>query len=154
MKKSGNIELYTKLFLHIIKMHENVEYRKILNGYMERGRNRKRYPACSVGAEYGRTLGIGDQHHFSTQTDFHRKVYDALITKLGELNEKETLANNGCQNRVGHCAENYAASNVLQVLDGCPDFPEDLCELFFTIAIQPRTWEIMDWCENCHTIYD
>lgn len=155
MNQSFNIQLYTKLFRHIIKMHEDIEYRIYLNGYKDGSRRkRKQYPAVSVGTEFVNAIAVGNHHCHSKQSDFHDNIYFALIHKLGELNKVESLANNGCINKVGHCAENYAASEVLRQLDGTIDFPNEIRELLFTLAINPRTWTVIDWCGNCHSMYD
>lgn len=155
MNQSYNIQLYAELFLHIIKMHEDIEYRINLNGYIEGSRKkRKQYPAVSVGSELANTMAIGDHHCHSKQSDFHDAIYFDLTHKLGELNKKESQANNGCNNKVGHCAENYAASNVLRRLEGTENFPQNIRELLFSLAINPRTWTVIDWCGNCHSMYD
>jgi len=136
-------------------MHEDLEYRINVNDYMNGTRKqRKMYPAVSVGVELASQLALGNHHNQSKATDFHVKIYNALITQLGSLNKVETLANNGCTNRVGHCAENYAASKLLKKLVSTPDFPQRLNELSFTWAVKPRTWDAIDWCANCHTIFD
>lgn len=155
MNQSDNIQLYTKLFRHIIRLHDDLEYRINQNGYIDGSRRkRKQYPAVSVGSELATAMAIGDHHCHSKQSDFHDEIYSSLIHKLGDLNKVESLANNGCINKVGHCAENYAASEVLRGLEGTDDFPTEIRELLFTLAICPRTWTVIDWCGNCHSMYD
>ena len=155
MNLSHNRDLYDELFMQIARMHDEVAYRKHLNNYHGRKGNRRYYPAVSVGAEiYGET-GIGHQRDYSNKKDFHPLVSRELSVRLGVLNE-HSVTNPACQNRVGHCAENYAASSALKRIDPHRMIRDNrvLSEIAFTKAFQPRTWKNRDWCANCHTMFD
>lgn len=154
MKLSLNIALYIKLFTEIVRMHDEVDYRRHLNAYPGRRGNRRRYPAVSVGAKYDGTGYIGHHHDYSSPEDFHPTVLRELRARLGKLNH--IRENSPCNNKVGHCAENYAASGVLNIIDpdGLVDFTDSLSDIQFTKAFHPRTWKSIDWCDNCHTMFD
>ena len=152
---SHNKDLYIELFIEIARMHDEVDYRKHLNAYEGRKGKRKDYPSVSVGAELDREKAIGHHHSYSRQKDFHPLIAHKLLNRLGYLNE---YGGNypACKNRVGHCAENYAASEVLKqtVPPVMIDNIEVLSKICFTKAFRPRTWKNLDWCENCHTMFD
>lgn len=154
MNLSHNKALYIELFTQIARMHDEVDYRKHLNSYPGAKGRRKDYPDVSVGTEYNDCIAIGDYHSHSSPTDFHPSILRRLITRLGRLNE-HSLNYPKCVYYVGHCAENYAASKVLFKMD--PQGYNDsfvLSDLRFTKAFRPRTWKSIDWCLNCHTIFD
>ena len=147
--------LYDELFMQIARMHDEVAYRRHLNDYQGRMGKRKDYPAVSVGAEIQGAPGIGHQRDYSNLKDFHPLISQELPARLGNLNE-QSYANHACPNRVGHCAENYAASTALKRLDPQEIIRDDrfLSEIAFTKAFQPRTWKNREWCANCHTMFD
>lgn len=155
MNLSHNKALYYELFLQIARMHDEVAYRKHLNNYHGQRGKRKDYPSVSVGAELGYAMEVGHHRNYSREQDFHPLIFRELTGRLGELNGDSTNYP-ACRNLVGHCAENYAASKVLNNLD-----PEEqitdvkvLSECQFTKAFRPRTWQNVDWCANCHTMFD
>lgn len=155
MKLSHNKALYEELFIEIARMHNEVDYRKHLNAYHGQKGKRKDYPAVSVGAELAYVSAIGHHHSYSTSSDFHPLVLQELLGRLGSLNDNSVNCPL-CRNKVGHCAENYAVSGILRKID--PDetlyIRAMLCDIHFTMAFQPRTWKSIEWCENCHTIFD
>ena len=155
MNLSHNKDLYVDLFTQIARMHDEVAFRKHLNDYPGRRGKWKDYPAVSVGAEFENASAIGHHRSYSSPRDFHPLVYHQLEWRLGELNE-DSVNYPQCKNKVGHCAENYAASGVLRKID--PNemvcYQEMLRELLFTKAFKPRTWKSIDWCENCHIMFD
>lgn len=154
MNLSYNKALYIELFTQIARMHEEVDYRKHLNSYPGAKGRRKDYPSVSVGAEYNGYIDTGYTHNYSSSSDFHPSILLSLTTRLGRLNE-HSLNYPKCVYYVGHCAENYAASKVLFKMD--PQGYNDsfvLSDLRFTKAFRPRTWKSIDWCLNCHTIFD
>ena len=141
--------------MHIERMHDEVAYRRHLNDYNGRRGKRKYYPCVSVGAEIEGATGIGNQRDYSRANDFHSLVLRELAVRLGELNNLSNT-NPACHNRVGHCAENYAASNALEMNDPQERIQDEqvLSRIAFTEALQPRTWKQIDWCANCHTMFD
>lgn len=147
--------LYDELFMEIARMHDEVAYRRHLNNYQGRRGNRRYYPSVSVGAVIDGTPGIGNHRDYSNVNDFHPLVLRELSARLRELNEPSDV-NPACHNRVGHCAENYAASKVLKQIDSHGQIQNDqvLSEIAFTKAFQPRTWKNREWCANCHTMFD
>lgn len=155
MNLSHNKELYVELFTNIARMHDEVDYRKHLNEYRGQGGQWKDYPSVSVGAELDNVTAIGHHHYYSNAKYFHPLILQELTTRLGPLNEVG-LKNLGCRNKVGHCAENYAAAGVLNRTDpnGQINNRESLRRLHFTKAFRPRTWKNIDWCDNCHTMFD
>lgn len=136
-------------------MHEEVDYRKHLNTYQGQGGMRKYYPSASVGAELYHVKAIGHHHYVSSIKDFHPLLFWELTARLGPLNEYGANYP-ACKNRVGHCAENYAATGVLEIVDPqCQTVNnQTLSCIEFTEAFRPRTWKCIDWCENCHTMFD
>lgn len=155
MVLSHNKALYDELFWKIARMHDEVDYRRHLNSYHGRGGKWKTYPCVSVGAELVGVYAIGHHRYVSREEDFHPLVYTRLITRLGELNG-DSVNYPACRNKVGHCAENYAASGVLVRIDSKKVVDDDnlLNHIQFTKAFQPRTWKNLDWCANCHTMFD
>lgn len=152
---SHNRALYDELFMEIARMHDEVAYRRHLNDYNGRKGKRKYYPAVSVGAEIYGAPGIGHHRDYSNEKDLHPLVSRELSNRLGELNEPSDT-NPDCHNHVGHCAENYAASKVLGQIDPHGQILDDqvLSEIAFTKAFRPRIWKNIDWCDNCHTMFD
>lgn len=151
MRKSLNANLYIQLLKEIICMHNDIEYRESINSYMQNvtSKKRKQFPASIVGAEYHTVLGIGFQHIYAKPNDFYYTVYNSLIKNFGALNIKDSRSGN-C---VGHCGENYAATEVLRKLNR-QKINVNLSDIKFTNAIQPRTFKKMDWCSICHKIFD
>lgn len=151
---SHNKDLYVELFTEIARMHDEVDYRKHLNAYHGQKGKRTRYPSVSVGAEIYGIGEVGHHHMYSTQKDFHSLLFKELTNRLGELND-DSINYPACTNKVGHCAENYAASNVLKRIDPNNSFKSVVLRSFqFTKAFRPRTWKNVDWCANCHTMFD
>lgn len=154
MNLSHNKDLYDKLFIEIERMHDEVDYRKHLKSYFGAKGRRKDYPIVSVGAEYKDIIAIGHHRSYSHKDDFHPLIYQELTTRLGVLNGN-SVNYPKCTYQVGHCAENYAASQVLVKMN--PQFCIGtfiLSKLLFSKAFRPRTWKNIDWCLNCHTIFD
>lgn len=155
MNLSHNKDLYLELFTQIARMHDEVDYRKHLNEYRRQGGKWKGYPSVSVGAELEQESAVGHHHDVSTTKDFHPLINRVLLGRLGKLNDFGTNYP-ACLNKVGHCAENYAATGVLQKVDPKGYFNDAhiLSNLKFTKAFRPRTWKNIDWCANCHTMFD
>ena len=136
-------------------MHEEVGYRKHLNTYKGPRGNWRDYPSASVGAEIEDKSAIGHHRSYSAAADFHPLILQELTSRLGSLNG-DSVNYPACKNKVGHCAENYAASGVIRAIDpaGHKRNTDLLGNLKFTLAFRPRTWEKIDWCANCHTMFD
>ncbi len=154
MKQSNNIALYVALFAQIVRMHEEVGFRRHLNSYQGQRGKQKDYPSVSVGAQFHQASAIGHHHSYSIAQDFHPLVLQKL-SLLGNLNDFG-INYPLCANRVGHCAENYAASSVMKIIDPNGDNHDTsfLGSICFTKAFSPRTLEEQDWCSNCHTMFD
>lgn len=155
MNLSHNKDLYNELFMQIARMHDEVDYRKHLNVYQGQRGKWKDYPSVSVGAEINGVAGVGHHRNYSKKQDFHPLICQELATRLGNLNGNSTN-HPRCKNLVGHCAENYAASKALNRNDpqGLTNYTGLLSDISFTKAFRPRTWKNIDWCENCHTMFD
>lgn len=155
MNLSHNKSLYDELFLQIARMHDEVDYRRHLNAYRGQGGRWKDYPCVSVGSIVDYAEAIGHHRYYSKQEDFHSLLFRELTSRLGELNDYSKNYPM-CWNKVGHCAENYAASKVLNLLDpqGIFNDANILSTIQFTKAFRPRTWKNIDWCANCHTMFD
>ena len=70
------------------------------------------------------------------------------LDKLGFNPTKETNSSkNACPYYIGHCSEVNAANKVLLKK------ATDLKNLFFSVAIRPRTMQIIEPCMNCATIF-
>ena len=152
MKNASSVDLYEELLKVIARIQNDVDYRRSLNNYLPNapGPIRKQRPAMSVGAECNGATGIGHQHVTAREDILHKAVYNALIKNYGQLN----VLDNASGNYVGHCAENYAATSVLDQLQGSVKFPASLSDIGFTDAFCPRTGQMKDWCSICHTIFD
>lgn len=155
MKLSHNKDLYDKLFSQIARMHDEVNYRRHLNAYRGQGGSWKDYPCVSVGAEFLLAMAVGHHRYNSKQQDFHPLIFQELTARLGQLNE-DSANYPICKNKVGHCAENYAASKALRQIDphGAIQQGQVLGDIEFTKAFRPRTWKNIEWCDNCHTMFD
>lgn len=152
MKSTNNAEVYRSLFKHIAEMRNDVEHlRKVNNGYLSKRAERKYYPAVSTAAEYEGLVAVGDQHNSSSKKDFHEEIYDKLIVNFQELNIHTIYDPN---NLSGHCAENYAASGVLNQINLHGVTGVALSDISFADSIQPRTGKGKDWCGNCHKMFD
>lgn len=152
MKSTNDAEAYRRLFEHIAVMRNDVEHlRNVNNGYLSKRAKRKSYPAVTTAAEYDGLVGVGDQHHYSSEIDFHKEVYDKLIENFQKLNIHTNYDPN---NLSGHCAENYAASKVLDQLNPQGATGIALSDISFADSIQPRTGRGKEWCGNCHKMFD
>lgn len=152
MKNTNNIETYKSLFRHIAVMRNDVEHlRQLNNGYLSKRAERKYYPAVTTAADYNGLVAVGDQHDSSSKENFHKDVFDKLIENFQDLNIHTPHDPN---NLSGHCAENYAASGVLNQVN--PDCATGvaLSDIAFADSIQPRTGKGKDWCGNCHKMFD
>lgn len=49
---------------------------------------------------------------------------------------------------IGNCAEQHAANIFMNQLH-----EDDLCNLYFSIALRPRTKEIVQYCDNCKYVF-
>lgn len=155
MIQSHNRNLYNELFIQIARMHDEVDYRRHLNAYQGQKGSRKDYPCVSVGAEYADVMAVGHHRYYSNKKDYHPLVTRELLARLGSLNDT-SINYPACPNKVGHCAENYAASGVLKQFDpyGRLNEAQLLGAIQFTKAFRPRTWKNIDWCANCHIMFD
>lgn len=152
MKYSNDRDLYLKVFTEIAKLHDDVDYRKRNYALTSciRGAKARQYPAVTVGAMYAQFREAGNQHspayrkglHNEVIVDFHKKLYC-------DVNGYTPF----CQNAVGHCAENYAASKVLKRIGVCQTTLPPLSDIQFSYAFRPRIWKKVEWCKNCVTMF-
>lgn len=73
----------------------------------------------------------------------HIDLYNRMNGRLGKIG---SIAN-GVEHPIGYCAEQNVANRLL--LDG--EAPID--DIKFSLAIRPRTGEIVDYCNNCKTLF-
>lgn len=152
MNYTNDKDLYIKVFSEIAMLHDDVGYRKRTNAYRATtGAKARQYPAVTVGAKYGDSREFGNQHSPAARQLLHLKILDGFAVRLGsDVNGYTGL----CGNAVGHCAENYAASKVLDDRDSQALLSPKLEDIAFTYAFNPRIWKKVEWCENCHKMFD
>lgn len=152
MKYSNDRDLYLKVFTEIAKLHDDVDYRKKHNAltFHIKGARAKQYPAVTVGAMYDQFREFGNHHSPAYKKGLHDEV-------VGEFHKKLYCDVNGntpfCQNAVGHCAENYAASKVLKQVGVYQATLPPLSDIHFSYAFRPRIWKKVEWCKNCVTMF-
>lgn len=152
MKYTKDHDLYVVVFSEIAKLHDDVAYRRRANAYRaSSGTKAKQYPAVTVGALHGTYKEYGNHHSPAAKNLLHQSVVDGFDNRLNtEINGISPY----CNNAVGHCAENYAASKVLNKIEAANNPLPDIQDISFTYAFQPRTWKKVDWCNNCHRMFD
>lgn len=152
MNYTRDYDLYVIVFSEIAKLHDDVAYRKRSNEYRaSSGAKAKQYPAATVGALYSEFKEFGNHHSPAAKNLLHKSIIDGFRKRLNtRINEVSPF----CNNAVGHCAENYAASKVLKKIDAANSPLPNIEELSFTYAFQPRTWKKIEWCSNCHRMFD
>ena len=103
------------------------------------------YPAVVVTCCYN--------HRHPIKRDYSRGVrrihlVSALASKLEELGAiGDKCILNNCKYIIGRCAEPHAANGLMKSVN-C-----NLDEIYFSVALRPRTREVVDYCENCRYVF-
>lgn len=142
MKKSNNREL-------VLELHR--EIRKLLDQKSNGTISQKKMPYTVAACEHHAYHAIGYYHGKSDQTDFKEIILKKLL-ELGPLNKKPITK--GYESSVGHCAENYAATKLLDDLehDGFVNCLQ-LSDIEFSPTFIVKNRSEIPFCNNCQTVY-
>ena len=103
MRDTKSYSLYIALIEYIAQMQKEIESTPNSKRW-----KRKQYPAVTVGAECQGYEHIGNHHGNARCKDFEPLLLNALHHNYRCLNSKDVQSGN----YVGHCAENYAATEA------------------------------------------
>ncbi len=73
----------------------------------------------------------------------HKVLYDEIISRLGTIGSFRA----GVRHPIGYCAEQNVANRMLLDQDASID------DIKFSVAIRPKTGEVVDYCDNCKTLF-
>ena len=73
----------------------------------------------------------------------HKVLYDRINTRLGTIGGYA----NGVNHPIGYCAEQNVANRLLF------DADDNIDNIEFSVALRPKTGEIVDYCGNCSTLF-
>lgn len=73
----------------------------------------------------------------------HKDLFDRIKQGLGKIG---TIAQ-GVKHPIGYCAEQNVANRLM--LDG----DAQIDDIRFSVAIRPRTGDIIDYCDNCKALF-
>lgn len=73
----------------------------------------------------------------------HKDLFDRINLRLGKIG---TFAQ-GVKHPIGYCAEQNVANRLMLDEDAQID------DIRFSVAIRPRTGEIIDYCDNCKALF-
>lgn len=79
--------------------------------------------------------------HYPKKGEFHPVLKRKLLT-LGEIGSY--CRKPGRRYIIGNCAEQHAANIFMKQ---CKE--DDLGNLYFSVAMRPRTKQVFDYCDNC-----
>ena len=87
-------------------------------------------------------------------SNYSRSVYalsynKVLSAKLNILDPHKQIGDNRCGNIIGHCAEPHAANRTMNEFFKKHHSYMPLASVFFSVALRPRTLEIISSCQNC-----
>lgn len=89
-----------------------------------------------------------------TRSNYSRVAYGhsfnhLLSNKLNNLERNKKIGDKRYKNIIGHCAEPHAANQTMNAYykDNRRDLP--LGGIYFSLALRPRTMEIISTCQNC-----
>ena len=103
------------------------------------------YPAAVVSCSNAISSSIikSDYSH-ACRVDKLSMTLKQVLKPLGIIGG---IANNGCNNAIGHCAEVHAANKVSKKVPNTNSF-------IFSKAIRPRTMETVPYCINCKRVFN
>ena len=73
----------------------------------------------------------------------HRMLYDEINDRLGTIGSFRA----GVNHPIGYCAEQNVANRLLLDKDA------GIGDIKFSVAIRPRTEEVVESCDNCKTLF-
>ena len=76
---------------------------------------------------------------------YPQSILRTQLLKLGKIGER--VGTKGF--RLGSCAEPHAAKKLLKNESQC----NDLKDIYFSVAMRPRTRQIFSPCENCKKVF-
>ena len=82
-----------------------------------------------------------------TNVKFDRRIM-RKFNELGGIKEGHVL---GCENKLGHCAEQRAANDLLYKTH---DIKKEIKYILFSRAFRPRTMKVIPMCDNCKYIFE
>ena len=73
----------------------------------------------------------------------HKDLYDRINQRLGKIGSFAQVV----KHPIGYCAEQNVTNRLM--LDG----DAQMDDIRFSVAIRPRTGEIVDYCDNCKALF-
>ena len=124
--------------------------KSITNFYRRRNRTprKKTYPAVvsACCSEYKNNKVYIDFSH-GMRAKFVDPRLARVLQELGMIGE-QPVKNSRSKNKIGHCAEQHAANDLLNEQRGVT-----LDDIYFGLAFRPRTGEYIPPCENCTYVF-
>lgn len=76
--------------------------------------------------------------------------YNVVLTKrLNSLERNKQIGDKRYKNIIGHCAEPHAANQTMNAYAKAKHSNMPLAGVFFSLALRPRTLEVIPTCQNC-----
>lgn len=80
----------------------------------------------------------------------YEKSYNAILAnRLNNLNPNKKIGDSRCGTIIGHCAEPHAANQTMNSYRKDMHKNMALADVYFSLALRPRTMEIVPTCQNC-----
>ena len=119
------------------------------------------YPAMAVGCEYDGILECGRSNKTHKRikdriprAELNNRVVNKVRVVTGQVDIPCTYVDaNGKRMFAGTCAEDDAASKVLNRIDAMRGGNPQLCDLAFTKAVRPRTGSKKTYCDVCKQVF-
>lgn len=89
-----------------------------------------------------------------TRTNYSRAAYQTsynavLTNRLNNLVPHKRIGDSRCGTEIGHCAEPHAANQTMNAYKKAKNKDLPLNGVYFSLAMRPRTLEIVPTCQNC-----
>ena len=144
-------KLNRRVYIYCGEITNRSPFQKIFYNASDKSKPKRKkaywdYPAavsvCCLAA--GRNIYEGFSQR-AYDNSYPNSILRTQLTKLGKIGEK--VGSKGY--RLGHCAEPHAARELLKKENSC----KDLSDINFSVAMRPRTRQILLPCENCKKVF-
>lgn len=128
-------------------VNQNVLQRKTVKWNQNGNFNKYRwdYPATAVACScYDNPVLIEKDYSRGVKSSHLAPILANKLRLLGTIGEKSNI----CNFIIGRCAEPHAANKIIKKT-GC----KDLANIYFSVAMRPRTREIIEYCNNCKSTF-
>ena len=105
------------------------------------------WPAVVSACCFKSNLIVHSHSKCLTNTKFDFRIMDKF-NQLGGIKYGHTP---GCENKLGHCAEQRAANDLLYKMR---DRKRKIKDILFSKAFRPRTMKEISMCDNCCYVFD